>query len=344
MEAASRFLDMYLFNVKSVFPRLVIGVASVNLLRVLITCSTLCAALCSNESTASTTKYSRGFEPDSWRANTSVFRCQIIQTIPLFGKAVFTQRAGEKPYFYLQSGSTRLKAGEAVLSARTPSWFENTQSMELARVNVKQGTRPLVLSAKQSEVMIAQLSSGFEIALSGSFWFDDTPTKNESLKNTHAKPLELGINNIGFRKAYQRYLNCLAGLVPANFDQIRRTALYFPADVKEIELPLKAIQKIEKVLTLVKHDSSIKMFFIDGHTDNEGNRQENLDVSKVRAELVADYLMRRGVPKEWIKTRWHGERYPAVPNKTRAGRAKNRRVTVRIERVEDIDVLPLAAK
>ena len=65
-------------------------------------------------------------------------------------------------------------------------------------------------------------------------------------------------------------------------------------------------------------------------------------MSKGRAELISQYLARRGIPESWITVRWHGERYPAVSNASKAGRAKNRRVTVRLERVKEIDVLPIA--
>jgi hypothetical protein len=45
-----------------------------------------------------------------------------------------------------------------------------------------------------------------------------------------------------------------------------------------------------------------------------------------------EYLKANGVPETQITIRFHGERYPLVPNKSEANRAKNRRVTLHLER------------
>ncbi|MNO05872.1 flagellar motor protein MotD [compost metagenome] len=46
-----------------------------------------------------------------------------------------------------------------------------------------------------------------------------------------------------------------------------------------------------------------------------------------------DYLKAKGVPEQQITMRFHGERYPAVPNTTAANRSRNRRVNIQLERV-----------
>ena len=51
------------------------------------------------------------------------------------------------------------------------------------------------------------------------------------------------------------------------------------------------------------------------------------------------YLVSGGVDRASIVLRWHGERYPVASNRTVAGRAKNRRVTVRVSK-EPAPVLP----
>jgi outer membrane protein OmpA-like peptidoglycan-associated protein len=47
---------------------------------------------------------------------------------------------------------------------------------------------------------------------------------------------------------------------------------------------------------------------------------------------VTNYLISQGVPEEMITTRYHGERYPVVPNTSAENRARNRRVAIRLER------------
>jgi OOP family OmpA-OmpF porin len=52
----------------------------------------------------------------------------------------------------------------------------------------------------------------------------------------------------------------------------------------------------------------------------------NLRLSRERAESVRNSLVERGVQPMRLRTQGFGETHPVAPNRTRAGRAKNRRV------------------
>ena len=69
---------------------------------------------------------------------------------------------------------------------------------------------------------------------------------------------------------------------------------------------------------------------ISGHTDNVGNDQSNLILSKKRAESVKTYLVSKNVPAERVKTLFFGKTKPIAPNETEEGRQKNRRVEMKI--------------
>jgi outer membrane protein OmpA-like peptidoglycan-associated protein len=72
------------------------------------------------------------------------------------------------------------------------------------------------------------------------------------------------------------------------------------------------------------------IILVEGHTDNTGTVQYNIDLSKLRATTVADYLMSRGVAKNRFDIKWYGEDQPKYPNDTDASRKLNRRVEVGI--------------
>lgn len=280
--------------------------------------------------------YTNGINESQWRTKTSVFECRLVQSVPFYGEVVFRTRAGERSGFYLKSLSSRFQAGKARLVSRAPVWRQDQQDINLAMVPVKRGTRPMWLGAREAETMLSELNRGMGIAFVRKSWY----------QNKANPPVHLEMSSIGFQEQYEIYLNCLTSLLPANYDQLKRTALYFsPGKPVTMEEGLSSAEtrKLDNILTLVKHDSKIRRFFIDGHASAPGDRAENLDLSKIRADLVTDYLISRGVPKDWIQTRWHGERYPVASNNTVSGRSKNRRVTVRIERIEEIETLPLAA-
>jgi OOP family OmpA-OmpF porin len=67
-----------------------------------------------------------------------------------------------------------------------------------------------------------------------------------------------------------------------------------------------------------------------GHTDSIGSVAYNQKLSVRRAESVKAYLVSKGIEPNRIYTEGKGEKQPVASNKTRAGRAKNRRVEIEV--------------
>lgn len=264
--------------------------------------------------------YTQFLDAGGWKAKSSVFTCELIQDVPYYGDAVFATRAGESSQFYLKAEASRLKTGQASLVARTPVWLEHEKKIDLGFVSVKQGLKPVVLKSAPTERMLAELYNGHELVFTRKPWYGAEESS------------QVAITTVGFREAYDRYLGCLAGLLPVNFDQIKRTAVYFGSNQFE-DIGSSQLSKLDNIVAYVKADPSVKEFYIDGHTDSVGSREENLALAQKRAEEVTRYLVNKGVPKSAIISRWHGERYPVSPNDSVNNRAKNRRVTIRLERV-----------
>lgn len=279
------------------------------------------------------TTYTNGINESGWQSSGSVFECSLTHDVPYYGTAVFSTRAGESSEFYLSAISSRFKAGKGRLVSRAPVWKGKAETT-LGNIGIKKGLKPLWLNSNYAERMMSELFNGMEVEVINEAWYE----------GAEKPPMRLAISNIGFRAEYQKYQMCLAGLLPNNFDQLRRTALYFEPNVPESSSDLNPYirRKLENILLLVKHDKGIQHFYVDGHASAPGDRQYNLDLSKRRAELVRDYLTQGGISADKITLRWHGERYPVASNNTAAGRAKNRRVTIRLEREAKEKAMPLA--
>jgi outer membrane protein OmpA-like peptidoglycan-associated protein len=67
---------------------------------------------------------------------------------------------------------------------------------------------------------------------------------------------------------------------------------------------------------------------VEGHTDNSGKPAYNMKLSQDRAKGVTDFLIAQGVSADRITSVGFGETRPIADNKTKAGRALNRRVDV----------------
>lgn len=67
---------------------------------------------------------------------------------------------------------------------------------------------------------------------------------------------------------------------------------------------------------------------VEGHTDSRGTEAFNAELSRRRADAVAEALMQRGVPSDRLRAVGLGESYPVAGNDTAAGMQQNRRVEI----------------
>lgn len=72
---------------------------------------------------------------------------------------------------------------------------------------------------------------------------------------------------------------------------------------------------------------------VEGHTDNiptGKSGSDNMDLSLRRAKAIANILVLHGIPKDRISVTGYGDTHPITSNHTEEGRAKNRRVEVKL--------------
>ena len=72
------------------------------------------------------------------------------------------------------------------------------------------------------------------------------------------------------------------------------------------------------------------MVEVSGHTDNVGTEAVNQRISEQRAQNVASYLIGQGLQRERFEVAGYNYRHPVADNSTEQGRAKNRRVEIRL--------------
>ncbi|MFA5909045.1 MAG: OmpA family protein [Vicinamibacterales bacterium] len=97
------------------------------------------------------------------------------------------------------------------------------------------------------------------------------------------------------------------------------------------ELPEDATAAIDNMVNALKADKKAVWVEIEGHTDNVGDAKYNEQLGLLRAEAVKRYLYEKHqVPLHKINVISYGEEKPVAPNTTRAGRAQNRRVVIKV--------------
>jgi len=96
-------------------------------------------------------------------------------------------------------------------------------------------------------------------------------------------------------------------------------------------LPDEAKAQLDKMIATVASDPKAVFFEIEGHTDSTGAATTNEMIGLERAEAVKRYLYEQHhVPLHKISVISYGETKPVDSNGTKAGRARNRRVEVKV--------------
>jgi outer membrane protein OmpA-like peptidoglycan-associated protein len=263
--------------------------------------------------------YTAGLENSEWHTQGSELECRLWQPIPSFGDGVFTNKAGYGLQFHLKAGNNTMAPGVAKLSTQGPAWKPGIDHQEITDVEVFDNIIPLVVRAPYADVMMTSLTEGLIPVIS-------TPMDT----NAGYPAVKVSVSTVNFENAYADYAQCVRNLLPVNYKQISRSSIFYTSGRSKLAAEVK--ERLDLIIRYIKADKRINRIVIDGHTDSNGNKKENLTISKQRAGLVVAYFKKEGISKKRILMRWHGDKYPAMDNETAGNRARNRRVTIRLDR------------
>lgn len=174
--------------------------------------------------------------------------------------------------------------------------FKNTSAFELhltVKLWRKKVQKPVVAS---QDYTIGQARKFFEDQKSTSATKEDLKTENKSPKPAPTnKPIALAL-----KKDFKFGFN-------------------------DATLNDEALQYLDELVELLKSNERMYIEII-GHTDDVGTQEANRIISYRRAQVVADYLISKGIPAERINVVGKLDTEPLLPNTSPENRAKNRRV------------------
>lgn len=115
-------------------------------------------------------------------------------------------------------------------------------------------------------------------------------------------------------------------VVQKQLNDYAKTILF---DTGKASIKEQSQEVLENIIEILKEYPTAK-FTIDGHTDSVGSESKNQTLSEARALSVKDYLTSHGIEEFRLSAKGYGESKPIDSNKTRAGRANNRRVEINL--------------
>ena len=265
--------------------------------------------------TAQAITFRPSIDESEWVLESSKFEGKLSQTIPAFGIGEFLHEAGLEPLFTLKPTQRLAIKRKAMLVVEASPW---QPGMPTKVIGPLEAGRVLKTNAVYAGEMLVSLYKGMSPTVTVDRWMNSSDQ------------LRVALSAANFKAAYSDYIVCVAGLLPANYRQVARTAVLFPPAAWMLSDATR--ERLELIAFYVQEDKSVTAIYIDGHSDSGGRRLLNRDLSKQRAEEVTRYLKLLGIDESMITTRYHGERYPVVPNTSKTNRARNRRVTIRLDK------------
>lgn len=114
--------------------------------------------------------------------------------------------------------------------------------------------------------------------------------------------------------------------------------LFQPGGYTVSEQGKKVLRGLSTIIDKVKNP-----IVIEGHTDNHpvkgGKFDSNWDLSMARGYSVLKFMLENtGINENNLSVKAFGDKQPIAPNKTKEGRAKNRRVEINIVRVKKVEL------
>lgn len=265
--------------------------------------------------------YSADLTTSEWKVVSNPFTCSLTHVIPVFGKAVFSRKTGGAEVFYVESqAKVVFPPGATAIETMPPVWRSDIVPVSLGVITAVEGNQPISLTNAQIALLVAQLSGGVNVMYS-----------SQIVVNTSSSSsiVRVVLNAKNFTAGYKSYQQCLANIIPYSFAQVARTFINYAEKSDGLTASNKA--DLNKIARYINADANVVGVFVDGHSDNSHVADAIEAQSKQAAEWVAAYLVEQGVTANKITTRWHSDKFLIASNATAAGRAQNRRVTVRLE-------------
>ena len=264
-------------------------------------------------------RFEATMDTSEWQFEGNPLTCSLSHSIPMYGDAEFKKIAGKGEKLLFQLGYKRhqlLSSKIASVKSIAPSWHPSRHGRDLGEVKLSNGAHIVKSQSTASWRLLNELETG----RFPTFYYQDF--------NDARDQVAVALSTVGFKTEYEKFLDCLASLVPYKLNELTRMTLFFDFDKSTIRTPYQS--KITALAEYIKHDPSIDIIFINGYTDSRGSRGYNEKLAQKRIDSVQKMLQLEGVSDDRFKTIAYGEKKPAASNRSAKGRAQNRRVIIQI--------------
>lgn len=237
----------------------------------------------------------------------SIRRFSMVGLVVVLAGIMVLSGCASRKYVRQQVGALQPSIQEAANGVK-----ENAERIDAVDKRAQQGIAAAG-TADQKAVAAQNSANTAQTAAQAADRKADTANTGVQQANNRIGGLETRVNNINTLDTYTQ-----SETQSVTFDSGKAT------------LSNMAKATLDKVASSVAGQAAGFMLELQGFTDNVGSETLNIGLSQRRAEAVQRYLVSKNVPLFRISIVGLGKENPVADNKTRQGRAENRRVEVRV--------------
>lgn len=241
--------------------------------------------------------------------------CNLIHAEVPQGKFYFRSETSNQVTFEYELANTLNVWKTAELSLLDPPWSEQHKVTEMSQGYKRAASHFLFRDHISETLKSVEQGKWLQLSLHDS---------------SRSKLLDIIVPTIRAQSPIAEFFECKNRLPSMTYSDAKDTFIYYRSGQKSLSKGQRA--QLSALAEYIHWDTLVTKVLIDGYTDSVGSRLGNIQISKERAEEVAQYLDKLGIGKENMQIRAHGSRYPMMTNDTEKGRSKNRRVMIRIVR------------
>ncbi len=231
--------------------------------------------------------YAAPLSSADWKINKGNSFCQLVQEIPSYGIADFSQYSGDRLRFSIRKNNLKIEVDKASLTIKAPPWKHQFIPLKDYLVNLDHDTNNLnqprlSVFGETAENMLGALSKG----LSPMFIYSGSKSHSET---------NVAVSSINFSKKYNQFAECRKDFFPFGYKALLEKNIFFKTGSKALNPEI--IMQLRNTAKYIKDIKGTQIVVIS-ETEIAG-KADNLWFSK-RANTLVSKLKKMGVAKNKI--------------------------------------------
>nr|WP_162063277.1 OmpA family protein [Vibrio taketomensis] len=279
-------------------------------------------ALFSSSTWAMGKHYGASPTQSQWQMTSNTpLQCQLVHPIPNFGEAVFTSNASKKINldFELKMKRPMGETRDVSLVSMPPAWRPGDSANRMTNIRFFKQFDGYI-GGQTAWSILSELEKGRYPTFSYQEW------------QSSDERVEVALSSVLFQPKYNVFSDCIANLLPYNFEDISFTILHY--DRSSVQLNKASQKRLAQIAEYIRYNQDIDLVLVSTYSGSEDSKSTSQALSEQRADVLRDYFKSIGLPEDRIQVQGYGKRRPIADNASPLGKDKNRRVVISLGRTQ----------